>query len=125
MPTFGYPVSRQFQLVGFQVQIFQRNVMQLQPDGSVQTLNLLDPGLMPYTQINGITYPAPDPAIVSATPPVSDPNYATDIITFTQQTAPDTFDGQPVNFFQTFNSTVTCAGRVPQPAIASRTCCRA
>jgi hypothetical protein len=38
-------VSRQFMLDGFQVQIFQRNIMQLQPDGGVQTLNLLDPGL--------------------------------------------------------------------------------
>src|SRR5205807_5097017 len=47
--TFGYPVSRTFMLDGFQVQIFQREVMQLQSDGSVQTLNLLDPGLMPYT----------------------------------------------------------------------------
>ena len=27
--TFGYPVSRQFQLDGFPVQIFQREVMQL------------------------------------------------------------------------------------------------
>jgi hypothetical protein len=35
--TFGYPVSRVFQLDGFQVQIFQREVMQLQPDGGVQT----------------------------------------------------------------------------------------
>jgi hypothetical protein len=111
--TFGYPVSRQFKLVGFQVQIFQRLVMQLQPDNSVQTLNLLDPGLMPYTKINGSTYPAPDPAIVSATPPVSDPNYATSIITFTQQVAPDTFDGQPVNFFKTFSSTVTCDDAFP------------
>ena len=33
VPTFGYPVSRQFKLVGFQVQIFQRLVMQLQADG--------------------------------------------------------------------------------------------
>ena len=73
--------------------------MQLQPDGSVQTLNLLDPGLMPYTRINGSTYPAPDPAIVSATPPVSDPNYNADIISFTKQVAPGTFDGQAVNFF--------------------------
>src|SRR5690349_3328346 len=93
VPTFGYPVSRQFLLVGFQVQIFQRLVMQQQPDGSVQTLNLLDPGLMPYTKINGSTYPAPDPTIVAATPPVSSPNYNTDIITFTQQVAPDTFEG--------------------------------
>ena len=82
--TFGYPVSRTFKLDGFQVQIFQRIVMQLQPDGSVATLNLLDPGLMPYTQINGSTFPAPDPAIVSQTPPVSDPDYATKIIQFTR-----------------------------------------
>src|SRR6516164_1408147 len=47
VPTFGFPVSRQFKLDGFQVQIFQRNIMQLQADGGVQTLNLLDPGLMP------------------------------------------------------------------------------
>jgi hypothetical protein len=68
--TFGYPVSRTFTLDGFQVQIFQREVMQLQPDGGVQTLNLLDPGLMPYTSINGSTFPAPDPAVEAATPPV-------------------------------------------------------
>jgi hypothetical protein len=111
--TFGFPVSRQFKLVGFQVQIFQRLVMQLQPDGGVQTLNLLDPGLMPYTQINGSTYPAPDPAIVAATPPVSDPNYATAIIQFTQQVAPNTFEGQPVNYYQTFSTTVTCEDAFP------------
>jgi polysaccharide biosynthesis protein PslG len=105
--TFGYPVSRTFTLDGFQVQIFQREVMQLQPDGSVQTLNLLDPGLMPYTQINGSTFPAPDPAIEAATPPVSDPNYATDIQMFIQKTAPNTFSGQPVNFGTTFLNTVT------------------
>jgi hypothetical protein len=111
--TFGYPVSRQMKLVGFQVQIFQRLVMQLQPDGGVQTLNLLDPGLMPYTKINGSTYPAPDPTIVAATPPVSDPNYDTAIIAFTQQTAPNTFEGQPVNYYQTFSTTVTCADAFP------------
>src|SRR6266567_2777332 len=66
--TFGYPVSRTFKLDGFPVQIFQRIVVQLQPDGSVATLNLLDPGLMPYTRINGSTFPAPDPSIVSQTP---------------------------------------------------------
>ncbi|MBV9544130.1 MAG: beta-galactosidase, partial [Chloroflexi bacterium] len=113
VPTFGFPVSRQFKLDGFQVQIFQRNIMQLQADGGVQTLNLLDPGLMPYTNINGSAFPAPDPSVVDATPTVSDPNYATNIIAFTQQQAPDTFDGQPVNFFQTFSNTVTCADAFP------------
>jgi polysaccharide biosynthesis protein PslG len=105
--TFGYPVSRTFKLDGFQVQIFQREVMQIQPDGGVQTLNLLDPGLMPYTRINGSNFPAPDPAVVAATPPVSDPNYAADILTFVQNQAPDTFNGQPVNFGSTFFSTVS------------------
>lgn len=105
--TFGYPVSRTFKLDGFQVQIFQRIVMQLQPDNSVATLNLLDPGLMPYTNINGSTFPAPDPSIVGQTPPVSDSDYATKIIQFTQANAPDVVDGNAVNFYQTFTSTVT------------------
>lgn len=105
--TFGYPVSRTFTLDGFQVQIFQRNVMQLQHDGGVQTLNLLDPGLMPYTQINGSTFPAPDPMLVAATPTLSDPFYSTDILQFVRSQAPDTFNGQPVNFGTTFFTTVT------------------
>ena len=105
--TFGYPVSRSFKLDGFPVQIFQRIVVQLQPDGSVATLNLLDPGLMPYTNINSSTFPAPDPSIVSQTPPVTDPNYATKIVDFTRANAPDTFNGNQVNFFQTFSTTVT------------------
>ena len=62
--TFGYPVSRTFMLDGFQVQIFQREVVQLQPNGGVQTLNLLDPGLMPDTtrltlQLSAWPRPAP------------------------------------------------------------------
>jgi polysaccharide biosynthesis protein PslG len=105
--TFGYPVSRTFKLDGFPVQIFQRIVVQLQPDGSVATLNLLDPGLMPYTQINGSTFPAPDPALVSQTPSVNDPDYATKIIQFTQDNAPDVFNGSPVNYFHTFSTTVS------------------
>ena len=111
--TFGYPVSRTFRLDGFPVQIFQRIVVQLQPDGSVATLNLLDAGLMPYTRINGSTFPAPDAALVSQTPPVSDPDYSTRIVQFTQEFAPDTFGGEPVNFFQTFSSTVTYQDAFP------------
>src|SRR5689334_8875797 len=60
--TFGYPVSRAFKLDGFQVQIFQRVVVQLRPDGTVATLNLLDAGVLPYTRVNGSLFPAPDPA---------------------------------------------------------------
>src|SRR5918998_6148900 len=87
--TFGYPVSRVFRLDGFQVQIFQRIVLQLWPDGSVHTLNLLDEGLIPYTRINQSTFPGTDPAVVAATPATSDPQYATRIVQFIQEQAPN------------------------------------
>ena len=45
--SFGYPVSNVFMLLGMKVQIFQRQIMQLQPDGGVQLMNLLDEGLLP------------------------------------------------------------------------------
>src|SRR5919197_5039096 len=111
--TFGYPVSRQFRLQGFTVQIFQREVMQLQPDGGVQTLNLLDEGLLPYTKINGSTFPAPDPAVVGQTPPASDPDYATKIVDFVNGQAQDNFENEPVNFLQTFDTTVTFEDAFP------------
>src|SRR6476661_5742285 len=56
--TFGYPVSRVFQLDGFKVQIFQRRVLQLGGDGNVSQLNLLDQQYMPYTRFNNATFPA-------------------------------------------------------------------
>jgi hypothetical protein len=62
---------------------------------------------MPYTRINGSTFPAPDPAVVGQTPNVTDPDYATKIIQFTHDNAPDDFQGNAVNFFQTFSTTVT------------------
>jgi hypothetical protein len=111
--TFGYPVSRDFPLLGFDVQIFQRVVLQRQPDGSVRTLNLLDEGLLPYTQLNGSVFPAPDPALVKATPSPGDPQYADKILRFVQDQAVDTFEGEPVHFGQTFASTVTAQDAFP------------
>ena len=43
---------------GFTVQFFQRAVMQIGPNG-VETLNLLEEGLLPYTTMNGSTFPPP------------------------------------------------------------------
>jgi N-acetylmuramoyl-L-alanine amidase len=105
--TFGYPVSNTFVLFGMKTEIFQRQVMQLRPEGGVQTMNLLDEGLMPYTKMNGSTFPAPDDGLKASTPKVSDPNYGSAILDFVRANAPDTFDGEPVNFEKTFFSTVT------------------
>jgi hypothetical protein len=111
--TFGYPVSETFTLLGTRVQMFQRLVMQLHPDGSVGTLNLLDAGLLPFTHINGSTFPASDPALAGQTPSPSDPNYLSMVIRFVQANAPDSFDGHQVNFSQTFFTTVPLAGAFP------------
>src|SRR5689334_16273215 len=49
LKTFGYPVSREFSLLGTRVQIFQRQVMQIRPEGTVGLLNILDREHMPYS----------------------------------------------------------------------------
>jgi hypothetical protein len=63
--------------------------MQLQPDGSVSTLNPLDAGLLPYTTINGSTFQSPDAALISQTPLPSDPQYAAEIVEFVRAVAPE------------------------------------
>jgi len=111
--SFGYPVSNAFYLMGTKVQVFQRQIMQLRPDGGVQTMNILDDGLLPYTRMNGSIFPAPDPAVISQSPKPDDPDYLPKALDFVRATAPDSFDGQPVNFSKTFFSSVTAKDAYP------------
>ena len=104
--TFGYPVSSTFPLLGQQVQIFQRQIVQLQPNGGVATMNLLDEGLMPYTAINGSSFPPSDPSVIKNAPGVNEPNYHLKALQFVKDNAPETWQGQPVNFYSTFLNTV-------------------
>src|SRR6202171_4273870 len=53
--TFGYPVSNEFPLLGQRVQIFQRQLLQLAPDGTVSTANILDPQILPIKRIDGLS----------------------------------------------------------------------
>jgi hypothetical protein len=73
--TFGYPVSREFRLLGFPVQMFQRAIFQRYPDEHIQLLNLLDSGLFPYSQVNGAVLPAADPNLIATAPAVDSDNY--------------------------------------------------
>jgi N-acetylmuramoyl-L-alanine amidase len=114
--SFGYPVSNTFYLYGTRVQIFQRQIMQLRPDGSAQTMNILDDGLLPYTHMNGSTFPAPDPSVIAQSPKPDDPDYLPRAMDFVRATAPDTFDGQPVNFSKTFFSSITTQDAFPNGA---------
>jgi N-acetylmuramoyl-L-alanine amidase len=111
--TLGYPVSHTFVLGGMKVQIFQRQVLQLRPDGGVQLLNLLDDGLLPYTRFNGSVVPAPEPALAQAAPKPDQPNYGERAIQFVRDNAPDTFDGEPVNFGRTFFNSLSAQDAFP------------
>jgi hypothetical protein len=114
--TFGYPVSREFLFLGTRVQFFQRQIMQVRPDGNVGTLNILDEDLMPYTRINGSVFPAPSAAVIGGAPDPASPTYSSQVIAFVQANAPDSWNGVPVNFNQTFNNTVRYEEAFPDRA---------
>jgi hypothetical protein len=105
--VFGYPVSRTFTFLGCQSQIFQREVAQVCADASPRLLNLLDPDIFPYTEVNGSVLPAADEDLKAATPAVDSPDYANRVLDFVYANAPDQYAGQPVNFGQTFSSLIT------------------
>jgi hypothetical protein len=104
LSTFGYPVSRTMGFLGCPVQMFQRQIIQVCPSQGAALINMLDPEIFPYTQVNGSNFPAPDATMKNNTPPVGSPTYAEDINAFVQKNVPDTALNQPVNFFQTFNT---------------------
>ena len=114
----GYPISRSFTLEGFEVQFFQRVVLQMQ-GGQVARLNLLDPNVMPMTRANQSTFPPPDPALAAQAPPVTSPTYAQDVAAFIKRVAPDTWNGMPVGFYTLFSTTVPVdiafTGQTPNP----------
>ena len=120
--TFGYPISRLFLFQGFPTQIFQRVVLQEWPDGSVHLLNLLDPGLLPFSSFNGAVVPAYDPALVAQAPAPGSPGYIDTVMQFVQANAPNTFAGQPVNFGTTFFHTVSAS--TAHPPILPLSYCR-
>lgn len=112
--TFGFPVSRDFTFFGCQTQFFQRLAMQQCGDAGVGTLNVLDDGFLPYNHFHGSTVPLPDPEFISSAPLPNQADYGTRAIEFVRANTPDTFQGEPVNFLTTFNTTVSLADAYPQ-----------
>jgi hypothetical protein len=114
--TLGFPISRTFTLEGFEVQFFQRVVLQLQ-GGAVNRLNVLDPSIMPMTRANQSQFPPNDPQIAAQAPQTTSPNYATEVVQFIQRVSPNQFNGQNVNFFQTFNNAVPAEAAGGNPGL--------
>lgn len=112
--TLGYPISRTFTFQGYPTQFFQRIVLQSVPGQGVRRLNLLDPGLMPYTRINGSQFPPLDPQVKEETPRVSDPGYGEKVIEFVARYAVNELGGRRVGFYDAFTSTVKSEDAFPQ-----------
>jgi len=110
--TFGYPISRTFTFLGKTVQLFQRRMVEINPDGGVGQLNLLD-SLMPYNSFNYAVFPPVDPNLVRSAPAVGSPNYGQTVLAFVQAHAPNNINGMPVNFYNTFLGTVSLAQAYP------------
>lgn len=106
--TFGYPVSSEFPLLGQRVQLFQRQMLQIGPDGTVSPSNILDADVLPITRIDGLTVPPADPDLLGSAPLPSSPDYAVQSLAFVNLYVPDDWNGLPVNFQSTFLGTVTC-----------------
>ncbi|HEU5314484.1 MAG TPA: hypothetical protein VFX49_00105, partial [Chloroflexota bacterium] len=112
--TFGYPTSRRLFLLGTPVQFFQRHVMQLQGDGRVTLLNLLDPGLLPFTSFGDATLPEPAPDLALGAPLPGSANYADAASFFVATTVPNDWGGVPVGFLDAFLAPGRAAG-APDP----------
>ncbi|HEX2924215.1 MAG TPA: hypothetical protein VHS28_09330 [Chloroflexota bacterium] len=111
--VFGPPISREFMLMGSRVQFFQRAILQMQQDGSVGLINLLSDDLLPYTSINGSTFPAADQGLLSVAPSGDDPNFANKAIDFCKFFAPDNWEGMQTNFYSTMMNTVSASEAFP------------
>jgi hypothetical protein len=105
--AFGYPVSRMFTFLGCRAQIFQRQVAQVCAGQAATRMNILDPDIFPYTRVNGSTFPGSDPLLKLNTPQVGQPDYNVAILDFVRFNAPDSWEGEPVDFGRAFFSTVT------------------
>lgn len=107
--TFGYPVSSEFPMLGQRVQLFQRAMLQLDSDGNVQPANILSSDILPITHIDGLSLPPEDPDVIASAPAADSPDFITEAMAFINVYVPDTWNGMPVNFQQTFLNTVSCA----------------
>jgi hypothetical protein len=106
--SLGYPISNDFPLLGKRVQLFQRQMLEVRPDGTVSPLSVLDPQLLPVTHIDGLTLPPVDPDLVGAAPSPTNPDYVSQALSYVNTYVSDTWNDDQVNFLTTYLETVTC-----------------
>ena len=112
--TLGYPISRTFRFLGYPTQFFQRLILQEVPGQGAQPMNLLDPGLLPYSRINGSSFPPVMEEVKAATPKEGDPGYDIRVIDFVREYAPNQLNGKRVGFFDAFIGSVVSRDAFPE-----------
>src|SRR6267143_39367 len=65
-----------FQQRGKRVQIFQRQMLEIDQDGTVTPATILDPAVLPIAHIDGLNLPTPDADLVGSAPTPASPDYA-------------------------------------------------
>src|SRR5438132_2904845 len=94
--TLGYPVSSEFPLLGKRVQLFQRQMLEIETDGNAMPANILDQDVLPITRIDGLNLPPVDPDVVASGPSPDAPDYVTQAQAFMNVYVPDNWNGLQV-----------------------------
>jgi hypothetical protein len=105
--ALGFPISNALTLLGKRVQIFQRQALDLRPDGTVGTLNLVDGTYFPLARLGGASL-APDPDLMARLPAAASSDFYTAASAYLDETAPADWNGMPVQFGAAFRTSVRC-----------------
>jgi hypothetical protein len=105
----GNPISNPMKLLGRRVQLFQRLPLEVEPDGSVRPLDLLDGDVLPpLTAVAGPGM-APDPILSARIPSPGSAHYRDLASAYLDSAAPNSWNSQPVRFGFAFRSMLRCA----------------
>lgn len=107
----GLPISRTFLLLGLPTQLFERHLVQVSETDEIQVISLLDSGWMPYVQIAGRPLPYYDTSLTVNAPVQDSPRYVDAMMAYLRANLPATVDGQPTDFFRTFDETIAPVDR--------------
>ena len=102
LKTFGFPISNVFTLYGFEVQLFQRQGIQIGPNGSPRGLNILQAPYLDYRRFGGLTIPAVNHGLASSAPQVGAAGYASAVRAFIREHVPDRWQQQRLGFLREY-----------------------
>lgn len=104
--NLGSPISNVFTLGGNQVQLFERQAVQVHPNGTVDELPLVGGDYLPLSAVLGVTN-VPDPALVAALP-APGPDFYKKASAYLDRAAPNVWNGQQVGFGATWRGSISC-----------------